>query len=141
MPDLWRLTYHDPGDTTMERKSTKRKRFTVKALKRSTVRKATAVIATPEYSPHQIQDGFDFDLHELSTDDVQFINRNYQNIYENEFHRQISNTIALHGVKVRRDTFSHSLCCVFDALGLIHHDIIRTRHAIATSRVHTPLLY
>ena len=87
----------------MERDSTRKRLTAVRpTLKRSTVRKTASVIATPEYSPHQIQDGFDFDLHELSTDDVQFINRNYQNIYENEFHRQISNTIALHGVKVRK---------------------------------------
>ena len=98
-----------------ERKST-RKRLTVKpTLRHSTVRKATAVIATPEYSPHQIQDGFDFDLHELTTDDVHFINRNYQNIYENEFHRQISNTIALHGVKVSIMRVVILFCYAFDA--------------------------
>ena len=96
----------------MERKSTRRTLNIRPTLRRSTVRKAAAVIATPEYSPHQIQDGFDFDLHELSTDDVQFINRNYQNTYENEFHRQISNTIALHGVKVSN---TYDLCCTFDA--------------------------
>jgi len=74
-------------------------------LRRSTVKKASAIsIPTPQYSPHKIQDGFDFELHELSTDlgtdDVEVINRNYQNIYKNEFHRLISTTIALHGVKV-----------------------------------------
>ena len=51
---------------------------------------------------HYIQENFDFDLHDLSTDDVQFIfNREgYKSHYENEFHRQISNKIAIHGVKV-----------------------------------------
>ena len=58
-------------------------------------------MVAPQYSPHQIQEGFDFDLHELSMDDVQFINDTYQNHqYENEYYRQISNIIASHGVKV-----------------------------------------
>ena len=71
------------------------------SVRRSSVRRASAAVGvTPQYSPHQIQEGFEFDLHELSTDDVQFINRNYQNQYENERHRQISTTIASHGVKV-----------------------------------------
>ena len=62
---------------------------------------AMATPAVIQYSPHQIQEGFDFDLHKLSMDDVQFINDTYQNHqYENEFHRQISNMIASHGVKV-----------------------------------------
>lgn len=54
-------------------------------------------------SLHHIQEDFDFDLHDLSTDDVQYIlNRNgYRSHYENEFHRQISDKIAIHGVKVQ----------------------------------------
>lgn len=85
----------------MDRKSTRR-RLTVKpTLKRSTVRRAAAMPAVnPEYSPHQIQETFEFDLHELNTEDVQFINHNYQNQFANEKHRQISNTIATYGVKV-----------------------------------------
>ena len=95
----------------MERKSTRKGLAMIKpltsrqnsrpSLRRSTVKKSTAILATPKYSPHQTDDGFDFDLRELSADDVEFINsRNYQNMYENEFHRQISSTVASHGVKV-----------------------------------------
>lgn len=86
----------------MERKPTRRKLTVRPTLRRSTVRRAAAVtpVATPEYSPHQIQESFDFDLYELSTDDVQFINSNYQNQYDSERHRQISNAIATQGVKV-----------------------------------------
>ena len=84
-------------------KKSTQKRLTIKPTLRHSTVKRTAV-ATPaviQYSPHQIQEGFDFDLHELSMDDVQFINDTYQNHqYENEFHRQISNMIASHGVKV-----------------------------------------
>ena len=85
---------------TMERKSTRRK--VRPTLRRGTVRRAAAVtsVAVPEYSPHQVQESFDFDLHDLSTDDVQFINNTYQNQYDSERHRQISNAIATHGVKV-----------------------------------------
>ena len=84
-------------------KRSTRKRLTIRPiLRHSTVRRsATATPTVVQYSPHQIQEGFDFDLHELSVDDVQFINDTYQNHqYENEFHRQISNMIASHGVKV-----------------------------------------
>ena len=51
---------------------------------------------------HEIVEGFDFDLHDFSTDDVQFILncRGYKSHYENEFHRQISDKIAIHGIKV-----------------------------------------
>ena len=78
----------------MERKYTRR---------RLTLRRAPAVMPAviPQHSPYrgpyQIHEGFDFDLRELNTDDVEFIDQSH---YENEFHRQISNTIALHGVKV-----------------------------------------
>ena len=53
-------------------------------------------------SSYQIQEDFDFDLHDLSTDDVQFIlnRKGYKYHYKNEFHRQISYKIAIHGVKV-----------------------------------------
>ena len=54
------------------------------------------------YSSHQIQEDLDFDLHDLSTDDVQFIlnRKGYKSHYKNEFHRLISYRIAIHGVKV-----------------------------------------
>ena len=84
-------------------KKSTQKRLTIKpTLIHSTVKRtAVATPAVIQYSPHQIQEGFDFDLHKLSMDDVQFINDTYQNHqYENEFHRQISNMIASHGVKV-----------------------------------------
>ena len=64
------------------------------------MRRASAVMPAviPQHSPYRgPYQGFDFDLRELNTDDVQFIDQSH---YENEFHRQISNTIALHGVKV-----------------------------------------
>ena len=56
-------------------------------------------------SSHEIDEGFDFDLHDLSTDDVQFIlNRkaDYKCHYKDEFHRQILDKIAIHGVKVHQ---------------------------------------
>lgn len=53
-------------------------------------------------SSYQIQEHFDFDLHDLSTDDVKLMlnRKGYESHYKNEFHRQISDTIATHGVKV-----------------------------------------
>lgn len=60
----------------------------------------------PQYSPHQIKNAFDFDLHDLSTDDIQFINSNYQYASENEFHK-ISNAINLYGVKVKYNGYSY----------------------------------
>ena len=61
------------------------------------------LIAAVTAGSHQIQEDFEFDLHDLSADDIQFIlNRRGLNChYNNELHRQISYKIAIHGVKVR----------------------------------------
>ena len=53
------------------------------------------------YQPHQVSDAFDFDLSEIDIQDVRYMNRIHQGIYQNKFHCHLSSTIALHGVKVR----------------------------------------
>lgn len=82
----------------------RRRRLTVKppTLKRGTVRRTASIVpaVAPEYSCNPQIQGYDVDLLEISANDVQFMNRNYRNDYENEFLRHISNIVALHGVKV-----------------------------------------
>ena len=93
----------------MEKKFTQRRLTSKLTLRHSTLRLASVVTpaVAAQFSPYRgpIQEGFDFDLHELDEDNVQLID---QNLYENEFHRQISYTIALHGVKV----YSYTYTCV-----------------------------
>jgi len=48
----------------------------------------------------QVSDVYDFDLSEVEIQDVQYMNHIHQGFYENKFHRHLSSTIALHGVKV-----------------------------------------
>jgi len=52
------------------------------------------------YQPHQVSDAYDFDLSDVELEDIRYMNRTHQGIYENKFHRHLSSTIALHGVKV-----------------------------------------
>ena len=75
---------------------------TRRSIRRSPVNPILLGAIPASYSSHQIQEDFDFDLHDLSTDDVQFIlnRKGYKCHYKNEFHRQISYKIAIHGVKV-----------------------------------------
>ena len=79
----------------MEGRRSTRRRLAVNPMLLAQRRASATVLA----SSQQIQEGFDFDLHDLSTDDVQFI-LDHKSNYESDFHRQISDKIAIHGVKV-----------------------------------------
>lgn len=81
----------------MEGRRSTRRRLAVNPILLGQRRASATVLAS---SSQQIQESFDFDyLHDLSTDDVQFI-LDHKSHYESDFHRQISDKIAIHGVKV-----------------------------------------
>jgi len=82
----------------MDRKSTRRSRHHSTFKRSSTVRRSTR--GSPQYSPHLSGGAFDFDLHDLSTEDIQYITRNTQKDNDFQIHHKISDAIALYGVKV-----------------------------------------
>ena len=76
------------------------RRQTVRQKVSSAMRSSALAAPDAAYHPHQVSDAYDFDLSDIDVQDIRYMNRIHQGIYENKFHRHLSSMIALNGVKV-----------------------------------------